>query len=440
MRHVTYAAVFLALTAFLLPAASPAAVDTEKTPPSPVVYVIKAQGAVGPVMDEWIRESIEAAVRGGAQALVVELDTPGGLDTSMRAIVKTIVASDIPVIVFVAPSGARAASAGVFITMAAHVAAMAPGTNLGAAHPVNLGGEMDETLAAKAENDAAAYIRSLADSRSRNADWAEQAVRESVSLPAAEALESRVVDVMATDLGDLLQKIDGWDVVMPAGTVRLETASAPTERLEMTTRLKILSFLSDPNVAYVLLMLGIYGIFFELMNPGAVFPGVVGAMALLLALYALHTLPVNYAGILMIVLGMVLFLLEIKVTSYGLLSMAGIVCLVVGSLMLFPTASPMFRLSLYILVPSVVFTAGLFILTVSLVIKAQRARVVTGPEGLLGMTGTAAVTFRGGRGQVLVHGEIWQAESGSALEKGDGVEVSAVSGLTLTVERKEQKS
>jgi membrane-bound serine protease (ClpP class) len=283
------------------------------------IIVIKVSGVVNPVMSEFISSNIDRADNENSEAVVIELDTPGGLDTSMRSIVKKINASKTPVVVYVSPGGARAASAGVFITMAAHIAAMAPGTNIGAAHPVGVGGKMDKTMAAKAENDAAAYIVSIATNRHRNAEWAEKAVRESLSITASEALKMNVIDFVAPDLASLLKSIDKKEVETAAGKRVINTDGVNIKYREMGIRHKILDIISDPNVAYLLMLLGFYGIFFELTNPGAVFPGVIGALALILALYSFQTLPVNYAGVMLIVLGVILFILEIKVTSFGML-------------------------------------------------------------------------------------------------------------------------
>ena len=390
-------------------------------------------GVINPVASEYVDKGLEKARALGAQALVLQLDTPGGLDKSMRLIIKSMLASPIPVVVYVAPAGSRAASAGVFITMAAHVAAMAPGTNIGAAHPVALGGgKMDKTMIEKVENDAAAYIRSLAERWGRNADWAEEAVRKSVSIQASEAVEKGVVDLLAPSLEELLAKIDGRALQAGGRTVTLATAGAPVVTVSMTLKQRILSFLSHPNVAYLLMLLGFYGIFFELSSPGALFPGIIGGIAIILAAYALQLLPVNWAGLALMALALVLFLLEIKVPSHGALTIGGVVALTLGSLMLFDSPDPLLRVSLKVIIPAVVVTSGFFIFLVGKTAQAHRARVTTGREGLVGAEGVVR-EWADGHGTILLRGELWKAESQSALESGQEVTVTETEGLTLTV-------
>ncbi len=400
------------------------------------VMVITVDGVINPVSAEYIGRSIGKAVKKGEEALVIELDTPGGLDTSMRSIVKDIVNSDVPVVVYVAPSGARAASAGVFITLAAHVSAMAPGSNIGAAHPVGIGDKMDKTMAEKATNDAAAYIKSLAESRGRNAQWAEKAVRESISATESEALKEHVVDLVEKDIPSLLSDIDGRKVRTPLGERVLRTKGARVVRERISLRLRILNFISDPNVAYILMLLGFYGLFFELTSPGAIFPGVAGGICLILAFYAFQTLPVNYAGLLLIVLAVVLFVLEIKVVSHGVLTIGGVIAMVIGSLMLFESPGPFVRLSLYLILPAVVITALFFSLTIRLALKAYRRKPVTGKEELTGMEGTARTTITAEGGMVSLHGEIWSAFSDDAIAKDDKIVVEEVRDLKLKVRKK----
>lgn len=396
------------------------------------IIVIKVSGVVNPVMSEFISKNIDIADEENAEAVVIELDTPGGLDTSMRSIVKKINSSKTPVIVYVSPSGARAASAGVFITMAAHVAAMAPGTNIGAAHPVAVGGKMDKTMAAKAENDAAAYIISIAEKRKRNADWAEKAVRESLSITAKDALKMNVIDFVSTDLKSLLSSIDKKEVETSMGKHTINTTGINISYREMSVRYKILDIISNPNIAYLLMLLGFYGIFFELTNPGAIFPGAIGAMSLILALYSFQTLPVNYAGVMLIVLGIVLFILEIKVTSFGMLTIGGIISMTIGSIMLFDSGLPFFSLSLKVILPAVFITALFFSLTIYLVVKAYKRKPVTGAEGLVGLTGEAKTDIHD-KGQVFIHGEIWSAWSEEPLKAGERVVVDKIDNLTLKV-------
>ncbi|UCF87597.1 MAG: nodulation protein NfeD [Nitrospiraceae bacterium] len=396
------------------------------------ILVVKTSGVVNPVMSEFLSKSIDIAVSEKAEAVVIELDTPGGLDASMRDIVKKIIASEVPVIVYVSPSGARAASAGVFITLSAHIAAMAEGTNIGAAHPVALGEQMDETMLEKAENDAAAYITSLAEKRNRNAEWAEKAVRESVSIAEEEALKLNVIDLVSPSTSSLLETIDGRSVETTAGSIILRTKGVQTRDVEMNLRLKILNMISDPNIAYILLLLGFYGIFFELTNPGTIFPGVFGAICLILAFYSLQTIPVNYAGLLMIILAIILFILEVKVTSYGLLTIGGALSMIIGSLMLFESAQPFYRLSMKVFLPGVILTILFFTLTIFLVVKAYRRKPQTGMEGLTGLAGEAKTDIHK-EGQVFVHGEIWSAWSDNPIKAGEKIIVEKVKHLRVKV-------
>lgn len=409
--------------------------DPPAGPPSPQVNVISVNGVINPVAAEHVAKSLKTAAEGRAEALVIELDTPGGLDTSMRSIVKDIIASPIPVVVYVAPGGARAASAGAFLTLAAHIAAMAPGTNMGAAHPVAVGEKMDTVMAEKATNDAAAYIKSIAEQRGRNVQWAEDAVRKSVSATETEALRLKIIDLVAEDLATLLSRINGRVVKTAAGERALNTAKATVAREEMGLRQKILNLISDPSVAYILMLLGFYGIFFELTNPGTIFPGVFGGICIILAFYAFQTLPVNYAGLLLILLGIVLLILEIKVTSHGALTIGGIVALTLGSLMLFDSPLPFFRLSLSIIVPAVLMTALFFALTIRLVYKAHRTQPATGAEALIGLEGVARTDITPQGGTVTLHGEIWSATSAEPIARDERVVVEGIRGLTLKVRR-----
>ncbi len=401
------------------------------------VLSVRVSGVINPVSSEFISKNIIRANAMQAEALVIELDTPGGLDTSMRNIVKDIIGSNIPVIVYVSPSGARAASAGVFITLAAHVAAMAPGTNIGAAHPVSMGGKMDATMSEKATNDASAYIKSLAERSGRNAVWAENAVRKSVSATETEALKEHVVDLVSKDLNALLKAIDGKKVTTAAGEKTLSTANAPIAHTEMDLRYKILNFISDPSVAYMLMLLGFYGIFFELTNPGTIFPGVTGAIFLILAFYSFQTLPVNYAGLLLIILAIVLFILEIKIISHGVLTIGGIISMVIGSLMLFDSPAPFLRLSLSLIVPAVLITALFFTATFGLAYRALKTKTATGREGLIGTEGKAVTDITRDGGTAALHGEIWSATADEIIKKGDKIEVVSLSGLQIKVKKKE---
>ena len=401
------------------------------------IQIITVRSTINPVVSDFVAKSIRKAAAQGAECVIIELDTPGGLDTAMRDIVQAILNAPVPVVVYVAPSGARAASAGVMITLASHIAAMAPGTNIGAAHPVGLGeGKMDEAMSRKVENDAAAYAKSLAEQRGRNVQWAVKAVRESESVSAHKALELRIIDLVAESEDELIKKIDGMEVTTIAGTKRLQLKGLPRHTIEMGWRHRILDTLSNPNIAYILMMLGFYGLFFELSNPGVVFPGVFGAICLILAFFALQTLPVNYAGVLLILLGIALFIAEVKVTSYGVLTLGGIVALTLGSLMLFESPEPYLRVSWYILVPTVATTAGFFLFALSFALKAHIAKPTTGREGLIGMQGRVVVPVQpGGEGKVFVHGEYWYAESDEEIGRGETVEVAAVSGMKLKVRK-----
>ena len=399
------------------------------------ITVINVDGIVNPVMSEFILKSIDTAEEENAEVLVIKLDTPGGLDTSMRSIVKKIISSNVPVVVYVSPSGARAASAGVFITMSAHIAAMAPGTNIGAAHPVGVGGKMDKTMVEKAVNDASAYIRSLAEKRGRNAEWAEKSVRESVSVTSDEALKLKVIDIVSPDLKTLLNTIDKRVVETTAGQHTIKTAGVKISQKEMSFRQKVLDIISNPNVAYMLMLIGFYGIFFELTNPGAIFPGVLGSISLILAFYSFQTLPVNYAGLLLVVLAIVLFVLEIKITSYGLLTIGGLISMIIGSIMLLDSPLPFFRISLQVILPAVFITTLFFGLTIFLVVKAHRRKPSTGLEGLVGLEGDAKTDiFKDG--QVFIHGEIWSAWSETSIKAGGKVVVEQVEHLKLKVRPK----
>lgn len=400
---------------------------------APTVLLLKLEEAITPLTYTEISEALTQAENMQAQALIIELDTPGGLVTTTRKIIKRILSARVPVIVFVYPPGAQAASAGTFITLAAHIAAMAPGTNIGAAHPVTMGQKMDDEMAKKAENDLAAMARSLAKLRKRNANWAEKAVRESVSATAEEALRLRVVDLIAQDLDELLLKIDGRRITLEDREIVLETKHAQVVPLKEDLRRKILRLITNPNIAYILLMLGLAGLYFELSHPGAVLPGVVGALCLILAFYAMHLLPVNYAGLLLILLAGILFFLEIKITSYGLLSIAGLASLILGSLMLFGKNPEALRVSYRVLFP-VLITIGLFFCTITyLAAKAVLRRPTTGAEGLVGEKGETISEVGPHGGQVFVHGEIWQATSPVPIPKGEPVVVEGVEGLKLKV-------
>jgi membrane-bound serine protease (ClpP class) len=397
------------------------------------VYVLPAVGSINPGLADFIIEGIHTAEQEKAYALVIELDTPGGLDSSMRAINQAIVNAKVPIIVYVSPKGARAASAGMFITMAANVAAMAPGTNIGAAHPVSVGlGKMSKTMGKKVENDAAAYARSLAEERGRNAEWAEKAVRQSVSIDAKQALKLKVVDLMADNLNDLLKQLNGREVKVGNEKVVLKTLGVPVKTVQESLRTRILKTIADPNIAFILMMIGLAGLYFELAHPGVVLPGVVGVLSLLLAFYAFQTLPVNFIGLLLIILAFILFFLEIYITSYGLLSVGGIAALLLGSLMLYQKGETGMGIAWSVLIPTVLVVSLFFLAVAGLVLRSHLRRAMTGKPAMVGERGVAYTDLKPS-GQVFVHGEYWQAESETPVAAGDTVEVVQVVSLKLIV-------
>jgi len=399
--------------------------------PAPVATVV-VDGVISPVTLRLVESAIARAKADGAQALVIQLDTPGGLERSMRAICQRLLSAEIPVVVWVGPTGARAASAGVFITMAANVAAMAPATNIGAAHPVAVGGGVDKESMRKVENDAAAFIRTIAVERGRNADWGEKAVRQSVSVTEREAVRLKVVDFIADSIPDLLTKLDGRTVKTSRGPVTLATREAVAKPIEIGFRDRVLAVITDPNVAYVLMMLGTLGLIFELSTPGAILPGVIGGISLILAFFAFQSLPINFAGLLLILFAIVLFIAEVKVTSHGVLAIGGIVSMALGSLMLYDAPEVGFRVSWRVLVPTVALTAGFFLFALTLGVRAFRRRPLLGVSGLVGQTGVARGALEP-EGQVSVHGEIWRAVADRPLPDGTAVTVVDVQGLTLRV-------
>jgi membrane-bound serine protease (ClpP class) len=408
---------------------------------NPVVEVIHIDGTINPAASDFIHSAIERTVEDHAQCLIIDLNTPGGLLKSTRVIVTDLLTAQVPVIVYVSPSGSQAASAGVFVTLAAHIAAMAPGTNIGAAHPVTMGeGQtQDSVMMGKVTNDAAAFIRTIAEKRSRNVQWAEEAVRKSVSLTETEALKEKVVDIVAKNVDDLLAQINGKQVETPSGKKTLDVKDAEIRTIPMGWRHKILDILSDPNIAYILLMLGFYGLLFELYNPGAILPGIVGVISIVLAFYSLHTLPVNYAGLALIIFSIILFVAELKVQSHGMLAAGGILSLILGSMMLIDT-EPSFefvRLSWAVILPTIIFTAGFFLFAIGMGIRAQRRKPTTGREALVGEIGVAIDTLNP-TGQVRIHGEIWNAEAeGGKIQNGKRIKVLKVVNLKLKVTKLE---
>jgi membrane-bound serine protease (ClpP class) len=399
------------------------------------VYIIQVADAISPGTADFIKSGIKTAEENGAACVIIELDTPGGLAESMRIIVQNILGSRVPVVVFVYPGGARAASAGVMITMAADVAAMAPGTNIGAAHPVGAGGkEIDGTMSEKVINDMVAQAKSVAEKRGRNAKWVEDAIRESVSVTETEALKENIIDLIATDTDDLIKQLNGREI-KDRGILKLDDVKKVT--IKETLRTKILKTISNPNIAYILLMIGLAGLYFEFSHPGAIFPGVIGAIALILAFFAMQTLPVNYAGILLIILAIIFFIMEMKITSYGLLSVAGVVSLLLGSLMLFKGSAPDMKLSLQVVLPTIILISGFFVAVAGLVFRAQISKPTTGSTGLVGEIGVVKKALTP-EGKVFVHGELWNARAKDPIDKDAKVRIVQVVNLTLEVESVDQ--
>lgn len=420
--------------------------DTERQ-----AVLLDIDGPIGPATSDYVARGLAYAQEQNAELVILRMDTPGGLDTSMRAIISDILASPVPVASFVAPSGARAASAGTYILYASHVAAMAPGTNLGAATPVQLGGggggapaDGDEggeedgdggrpTIEDKAINDAVAYIRGLAELRGRNAEWAEQAVREAASLPAHEALAKTVIDLMADDVATLLARIDGRTVEAAGGDVKLETAGLTVVERQPDWRTELLSIITNPNVAYILMLIGIYGIIFEFYSPGLVFPGVIGAISLLLALYALHVLPVNYTGLALILLGIALMVGEAFTPSIGAVGIGGVAAFVLGSVLLMDTDVPGYEVSWAVITPVALAAAASFLAIAMMAMRSRHRPVVSGPEEMIGSPGEV-LDWSDGHGHVRVHGEAWRAHAAAALRPGQAVRVRRRDGLVLEVE------
>jgi len=418
-----------------------ACIALEAQAATPTIDVLHAEGVINPVLTDYIKRGIDQAEESNAIVCIIQLDTPGGLDTSMRDTVKDIVSARIPVVVYVSPSGARAASAGVFITMAAHIAAMAPNTAIGAASPVAISAEgeaeMSETMEAKIVNDAAAYIRSIAEAHGRNMEWAEKAVREAVSATEQEALELNVIDMVTPDLDTLIAQLDGREVIMLGGAViTLNTQGATINHVRMNTIEDFLYAISDPNIAYLLLSLAMLGIMAEISNPGLIFPGVVGAICLLMAFFSLGMLPVNYAGLLLIVLAFGLFIAEVFTPTFGLFTAGGITSLVLGSLILFK-GGPLFQVNPWLIATVTITIAALLAFVISRIIRVHRRQAATGREELIGKTAVVKAALEP-EGMVLFKGERWTAISESGpVELGETVIINRVDSLKLYVTKKQ---
>ena len=433
MKFLILHIAFLGIAALSLGSVSQTTTDTI----SKKAVVISVDASINPSSAEYINSGIKHARELNAECLIIKLNTPGGLLKSTRVIVTDLLDSEIPVVVFVFPGGSQAASAGVFITLAGHIAVMAPGTNIGAAHPVSMQGEQDSIMNEKATNDAAAFIRTISEKRNRNVQWAEDAVRKSLSITETEALKERIIDTIAISVQDLLEKIHGKEITLNSGKKVLDTENAEVINIDMNFKQKILTLLADPNIAYIFFMIGLYGIMFELYNPGAIFPGVIGGISLILAFYSLHTLPVNYAGLALIIFAVILFIAEIKVVSYGLLTVGGVISLILGSIMLIDTESTLevFKISWKVILVIAIITTAFFMFAIGFGIKAQNRKPTTGVEGIIGEIGETISNLEP-EGQIRVHGELWNAESlDGFISQGTKVKVAQISNLKLKVRK-----
>lgn len=435
VRVIAIFSVLLVWALASLVGAAPAAVKDKEAGSRPLVYQLDVDGTINPAVADYLAKGIEKAEQENATCVIITMDTPGGVLTTTKTIIKDMLNAKLPVVVYVAPSGSSATSAGALITMGADIAAMAPGTNIGAAHPVGGGGEeISKTMSEKVINDLTAYMRSVVAKRGRNAEWAEKSITASVSITAKEALKLNVVNIVAESTPDLLKQLNGKEIVKDGRTYVFNTASARVVKLPHGYRFKILDVVANPNVVYILGMLALLGIMMELYHPGLIFPGVLGGLCLLLTLFASQVLPVNYVGILLIILAVVLFVLELKVPSFGLLSIGAIVSLTLGSVMLFDTGETAMRVSWSVILPTVGFVSAFFIFAMGLVVKAWRSKPRTGGKGLIGEVGYA-LSDLDTEGKVAVHGEYWNARADSRIPKGEKVRVVTVENLWLRVTR-----
>jgi len=440
-RYIVLQAVLLFIISLFLFVLTPSlwGTDQQYKPRNPaghsLIYLVELRGSINPGSAELLKRALKEADMGQADCLVIELDTPGGLVSTLRDMIQEIMASTIPTVVYVSPSGAQAASAGAILTIAAHVAAMAPGTNIGAAHPVNLGsgGEKDETMKQKAENDLAAMARSMAAERGRNAEWAEKAVRESVSASAREALELKVIDVLAKDLSELINQLDGIAVSLPDGPAELVIINPEIIQIKESLREKILRTIADPNIAYILMMIGMTGLYFEFAHPGTIFPGTIGAICLLLGLFALQALPVNTAGLLLLLLAALLFVMELIIASHGVLGAAGLASLLLGSIMLFDTSKTGVSIDTDVLWTTMLGVGSFLAAIIYLVTRATLSSPKSGAEALIGEKGIVRKTVGMRGGKVFLHGELWTAVSEETIPVDTEVRVIGVDGLKLRV-------
>jgi len=394
------------------------------------VASVKIDMAIGPIANKVISEAVDRAFEESRELLIIELDTPGGLDKSMRSICQKLLNADVPVVVYVYPSGARSASAGLFITYSANFAAMAPGTNIGAAHVVDMAGKIDSVMEKKVQNDAAAYIASIAKKRHRNVEWGKLAVLESVSIDAEAALDSNIIDILAKDVDDLLRQIDGRVADLPSGPDTVQVAGSPVEEYPIGFKDRFLQIITDPTVAFILFNIGWLGLMVELYSPGLIFPGVVGGISLITAFFAFQQLPINYAGLALILFSVILFIFEVKVNSYGVLAVGGVISMLLGSFMLIESPAPYLRISVVVIVTTVVLISAFFLFVLSFAVRAHRRKVATGKEGIIGATGD----IRTG-GMAFVEGELWRVACDQPLVPGDKVRVTAVDGMRLKVEK-----